>query len=126
MNTNNELIEKAWEILNADLDSTDMPAEILALKAAKSFTVGLSLILGNEEMIMNFDIFAHKKIDWDKVPKDAKIYVRNIPTQDYLPRYFAYYKNGKVYAYSRGCTSFSAETKETDGWRYAKLADEDV
>ena len=121
-----KLVEKAWEIINTEFDTTDVPIEILALKAAKSFTVGLSLILGNEESIMNFDIFAHKKVDWDKVPKDAKIYVRNTPMQDYLPRYFAYYKNGKVYAYSRGCTSFSAETKGTDGWRYAKLADEEA
>lgn len=121
-----KLVEKAWEIINTEFDTADVPAEILALKAAKSFTVGLSLILGNEESIMNFDIFAHKKVDWENVPKDARIYVRNTPTQEYLPRYFAYYKNGKVYAYSRGCTSFSAEAKGTDGWRYAKLADEDV
>lgn len=119
-------IEKALEIINTDLDKNTTPAEILALKNIESLEVGLNLIVANRGLIIDFDIAEHQKIDWDKVPKDAKIYVRNTPMQDYLPRYFAYYKNGKVYAYSRGCTSFSAETKGTDGWRYAKLADEEA
>ena len=49
-------IEKVLEIINTDLDKNTTPAEILALKEAKSLAVGLNLIVANRGLIIDFDI----------------------------------------------------------------------
>ena len=61
-------------------------------------------------------------IEWDKVPVDTKILVRNYDDDGWGKRYFAEYKNGKVYAFDGGMTSWNCAT--TVGWMQAKLAEE--
>lgn len=63
------------------------------------------------------------KVDWEKVPADTKILVRDYRGRDFVRRHFASYSNGKVYAYSDGKTSFSTDI--TTPWKYAKLYKED-
>lgn len=62
-------------------------------------------------------------VDWSKVPVDAKIYVRDSKFGIWVPRYFAKYKNDKVYAFENGCTSFSSVNNSLTTWKYAKLAE---
>ena len=61
------------------------------------------------------------EIDWSKVPMDTPIYVRDGKNQEWIPRHFAKYENGTVYAFTQGHTSF---TKKDDcfPFDYAKLA----
>lgn len=61
-------------------------------------------------------------IDWSKVDIDTKILVSN-DGEFWQKRYFAEYKDGVVFAYANGCTSWSNEYKPFN-WRYAKLAEE--
>lgn len=61
-------------------------------------------------------------IDWSKVPVDTKILVKDNFENDWLPRYFAKYYNGIVYAWVDGKTSFSAEDEEIMYWNHVKLA----
>lgn len=58
---------------------------------------------------------------WSKVPKDTKVLVRDSDTDEWLNRYFAYYKNGRVWCYSDGKTSFTSAPYDVSGWKYAKL-----
>lgn len=64
--------------------------------------------------------------DWGKVEVDTPILVRdNEDTESatvvWLKRYFAEYKDGLVYAWTNGRTSWNED--EMYGWRYAKLAE---
>ena len=77
------------------------------------------------EIVMEYE--PGQKVDWENVPVDTKILVKNRKDDTWIKRYFAKYKNGKVYAWTNGATSFSANNKYyvTD-WRYAKLYKEGV
>lgn len=65
-------------------------------------------------------------VDWSKVPVDTPIYVRMDEYCNWVPRYFAKYEEGKIYAWINGVTSFSTESKnDLTAWAYAKLAKEE-
>lgn len=61
--------------------------------------------------------------DWSKVEVDTPILVRNseYATTSWVRRYFAEYKDGIVYAWNGGKTSWT--TDNTYPWEYAKLAE---
>ena len=65
-------------------------------------------------------------VDWSEVEVDTPILVRdNEDTESatvvWLKRYFAEYKDGLVYAWTNGRTSWNED--EMYGWQYAKLAE---
>ena len=63
-------------------------------------------------------------VDWSKVAVDTPILVRDIKEQEWGKRYFAFFKDGKVYAWVGGATSWSADgDKDVLKWEYAKLAE---
>ena len=64
------------------------------------------------------------EIDWNKVKVDTPLLVRNYINGEWSKRYFAKYKNGKVFAWSDGRSSWN----ETDvrAWDCAKLAEPEV
>lgn len=55
---------------------------------------------------------ALNKVDWSKVPVDTKVYAYREWIK--YKRYFAYYKDGKVYVWSNGCTSWTAQHTTVD------------
>lgn len=63
-------------------------------------------------------------VDWSKIPIDTKIWVRDSKDDDWLPRHFAKYENGKVFVYYDGRTSWSNGNESVLGWNYAKLTEE--
>lgn len=70
--------------------------------------------------------YVEPQIDWSKVPVDTPILVRYSEKHPWKHRYFARYENNRVYAWSSGADSWSAENKisNTYDWCYAKLAEE--
>lgn len=63
-------------------------------------------------------------VDWSKVAVDTPIYVREHESNAWEKRHFAFFKNGKVYSWLSGVTSWTAErTDYVFSWRYAKLAE---
>lgn len=61
--------------------------------------------------------------NWNEVPVDTKILVRDLNTDPWERRHFAKFENGAVYAWYGGQTSFTTTTGDTTCWRYAKLAE---
>lgn len=59
--------------------------------------------------------------DWNEVPVDTKILVRETDIDPWEKRHFAKFENGTVYAWINGKTSFT--TGDIMCWRYAKLAE---
>lgn len=62
-------------------------------------------------------------VDWSKVKVDTPILV-SLDDELWLCRYFADFKNGIVYTWSGGATSWSVREREyKDAWSFAKLAE---
>jgi hypothetical protein len=59
--------------------------------------------------------------DWNEVPVDTKILVRDSNTHPWERRHFAKFENDAVYTWVNGQTSFTAV--DTTCWRHAKLAE---
>lgn len=57
-------------------------------------------------------------IQWDKVPIDAKVLVSS-DGEEWFKRYFAKYKNNRIYVWDYGATSYSG--KYCSIWKYTKL-----
>ena len=77
-------------------------------------------------MLWLLEDYKEPEIDWSKVKVDTPILVRdNEDTESatvvWLKRYFAEYKDGLVYAWTNGRTSWNED--KMHGWNYAKLAE---
>lgn len=63
-------------------------------------------------------------VGWSKVKVDTPILVKQCEQDEWEKRHFAYFKDGEVYAWLYGKTSWSADYEaDTSYWRLAKLAD---
>lgn len=63
------------------------------------------------------------EVDWNEVKIDTLIMVRDSENGDWFKRYFAEYKNGKIYTWDNGHTSW--ETSRMIEWKYAKLVEDE-
>lgn len=81
-------------------------------------------VLGLNEEVGYIDIAERLGIvDWSKVAVDTPILVRRFD-DNWEKRHFAYFKNGKVYAWLGGATSWTVENSEhVFSWQNAKLAE---
>lgn len=71
-----------------------------------------------------FEEYEEPEVDWSKVEIDTPILVRDAEYENWSRRYFAAYKDGEVYAWVIGKTSWSAvDDKDVTTWNYAKLAE---
>ena len=72
--------------------------------------------------------YVESPVDWSKVAVDTPILVKDYECGNWNRGYFAMYKNGTVFTWYHGETSWSAEgDSDITSWRYAKLAEsEDV
>ena len=64
-----------------------------------------------------------EQVDWSKVKVDTPILVRDGEDGEWQKRHFARFKNGKVYAWHDGLTSWSAIGECERSWKYAKLTE---
>lgn len=74
--------------------------------------------------------YEEPEVDWSKVKVDTPIYVRDCETDSngdektWVPRHFAKFENGTVYAWDDGGTSFTVKSEDScSSWNYAKLAE---
>lgn len=62
-------------------------------------------------------------VDWSKIEVDTPIFVRNFDGDNWRKRYFAFFKDGMIYAWECGATSWSVKNDRGVGlWKCAKLA----
>ena len=70
-----------------------------------------------------------EEIDWENIPIDTKILVREHEGDLWKNRYFAGYIGGKPYVWNHGATSWSIGGKNIKlfctSWKYAKLYEEE-
>jgi hypothetical protein len=63
-------------------------------------------------------------VDWTKVAVDTPILVKGYMSIKWGKRYFSHFKDGRVYTFGGGCTSWSANGL-TCSWENAKLFKKD-
>ena len=68
---------------------------------------------------MEFELYT--VIDWKTVVVDTPIYVRDEKCDDWGKRHFASFKNGKVYVFPDGMTSWTQYENYAVKYNYAKL-----
>ncbi|MFW5669571.1 MAG: hypothetical protein ACOCM4_10050 [Acetivibrio ethanolgignens] len=62
------------------------------------------------------------EVDWDNIAVDTPILVRESKDREWKRRYFAKYKDGIIFAWIGGNTSWTA-LGDIAKWKYAKLAE---
>lgn len=62
------------------------------------------------------------EVDWSKVEVDTPILVKAVDNSKWKKRYFAQYKDGIVYAWDGGKTSWNKDCMTS--WKYAKLVED--
>ena len=75
------------------------------------------------QMLWLMEEYEEPEVDWSKVEVDTPILVKNSEDEEWRKRHFAKYKNGNVYAWSDGLTSWTAYDKMV--WNYAKLSEDE-
>ena len=73
------------------------------------------------QLLWLLEDYEEPEVDWNKVEVDTPILVRNCEDVKWVRRYFAEYKDGVVYAWNCGRTSWTEDCMT--GWKYAKLAE---
>ena len=73
------------------------------------------------QMLWLLEDYKEPPVDWSKVEVDTPILVRYSEDGEWFRRHFAKYENGKVYAWSDGCTSWTED--RVTPWELAKLAE---
>ena len=67
--------------------------------------------------------YEEPEVDWSNVPVDTLIRVKENKIDEWVLRYFAKYKDGKIYAWDYGCTSKTTDCVAI--WRYGEIVTED-
>lgn len=68
--------------------------------------------------------YKETEVDWTKVEVDTPILVKDYEEGIWYKRYFAELRNGEVYAWEKGRTSWSGG-EVIEKWKYAKLAEKE-
>lgn len=58
---------------------------------------------------------------WENVEIDTPILVRRKGESEWIRRHFAYYSQGKIYAFNNGLTSFTSKCSPPSSWDEAKI-----
>lgn len=58
---------------------------------------------------------------WENVEIDTPILVRHKGESEWVRRHFAYYSQGKIYAFNNGLTSFTSKCSPPLSWDEAKI-----
>ena len=98
---------------NKPASCNEIPCDNCSFKLSKDCTKSFKEWANSE--------YIEPPVDWSKVPVDTPILVKDTEDDDWMNRYFAEYKNGTVYAWCSGATSWTENSKWD--WKYAKLAE---
>ena len=78
----------------------------------------------SRQLLWYLEEYEEPEVDWGNVEVDTPILVRNSEYGEWFKRHFAEYKNGKVYTWDNGYTSWTA-CGYMGAWNYAKLTEDE-
>ena len=66
--------------------------------------------------------YIESDVDWSLVAKDTPVFVSN-DKKSWKKRHFAMYKDGMIWVYANGRTSFTDDAMNLMPWQYARVAE---
>lgn len=113
----------ADEIKNFDCNN-DFCDDFVKPYILKSSTcVGTSCVACQlKQAVWLLEEYEEPEVDWNNIAVDTPILVRESKDREWKRRYFAAYKDGIIFAWVIGKTSWTA-LGDTTEWNYAKLAE---
>ena len=90
-------------------------------RACEEVSCGLCNTLTTLWLLEEYEEPEEPEIDWSKIEVDTPVLVRDNENEEWYQRHFAEYKDGAVYTWNGGGTSWSENCMKE--WAYAKLAE---
>ena len=124
--TKKENVNKRYRICIGEEELGEWTLRELKHVKAFDFYNDVDEELSNEYYVSDMLAMTFEEIvDWSKIAVDTKILVRH-DDRNWERAYFAFYKDGEVYAWDYGKTSFTLNNDErcTTYWEQVKLYEE--
>lgn len=113
----------ADEIKNFDCNNDFCDGFVKPYILKSSTCVGTSCVACQlKQAVWLLEEYEEPEIDWNNIAVDTPILVRESKDREWKRRYFAKYKDGIIFAWVGGNTSWTA-LGDTTKWKYAKLAE---
>lgn len=113
----------ADEIKNFDCNNDFCDGFIKPYILKSSTCVGTSCVACQlKQAVWLLEEYEEPEVDWNNIAVDTPILVRDSKDREWKRRYFAKYKDGIIFAWVGGDTSWTA-LGDTTKWKYAKLAE---
>lgn len=113
----------ADEIKNFDCNNDFCDGFIKPYILKSSTCVGTSCVACQlKQAVWLLEEYEEPEVDWNNIAVDTPILVRESKDREWKRRYFAKYKDGIIFAWVGGDTSWTA-LGDTTKWKYAKLAE---
>ena len=116
------LIDKKGNYISLKSFNDDLSGKNAKIKITKVYdlseyaSISLEFSTENRDLLWNIG----DETDWSEVEVDTKVLVRDRPNDDWVKRYFAKYKDGEVYVFKDGRTSWN-DVGITQHWKETKL-----
>ena len=113
----------ADEIKNFDCNNDFCDGFVKPYILKSSTCVGTSCVACQlKQAVWLLEEYEEPEVDWNNIAVDTPILVRESKDREWKKRYFAKYKDGIIFAWVGGNTSWTA-LGDTAKWKYAKLAE---
>lgn len=113
----------ADEIKNFDCNNDFCDGFVKPYILKSSTCVGTSCVACQlKQAVWLLEEYEEPEVDWNNIAVDTPILVRESKDREWKRRYFAKYKDGIVFAWVGGNTSWTA-LGDIAKWKYAKLAE---
>lgn len=113
----------ADEIKNFDCNNDFCDGFVKPYILKSSTCVGTSCVACQlKQAVWLLEKYEEPEVDWNNIAVDTPILVRESKDREWKRRYFAKYKDGIIFAWVGGDTSWTA-LGDTTKWKYAKLAE---
>lgn len=113
----------ADEIKNFDCNNDFCDGFVKPYILKSSTCVGTSCVACQlKQAVWLLEEYEEPEVDWNNIAVDTPILVRESKDREWKRRYFAKYKDGIIFAWVGGNTSWTA-LEDTTKWKYAKLAE---
>ena len=116
-------IVKIFFISVTGVDKLGQPRRCIELDCDDCIFKGNCTKEAKKEWLKAEYVEPEQQVDWSRVKVDTPIYVRDSVDDEWTPRYFAKYEDGRVYTWVLGMTSFTTDEISFFNYKYAKLAE---
>lgn len=76
------------------------------------------------KILLGEQVIWERGVEWNKIPSDTKVFVKNYNDTQWTRAYFDSYVSGKYYTYPNGKTFWTNKTDKLQSWEECRLAED--